>query len=549
MKKFLFIVTIVVFSLYVINPIKAVEHSTDAYVASTGADIIGNGSVDKPFKTIQYALNLAQPGTTIFVNPGVYKEHLVTKTDGTAQAPIILQAQGRVVLKGADNTRLFDLFHDYYILEGFEFDGGYNDTKSVDQTIDKLLWVETANFNKIRYNYFHHAQGECIRNLFFSEGNVYEYNTIENCGLRDYVQYRGESYKNGEGIYIGIVPGQIDPAKCKSDQCKALITEKGLEQYGRETYTKNITVKHNFVDTHGNECVDIKEGSSGNIIVDNACISQYDPDSAAFDTRGSNNSFIHNTIGYSDEYNQYVIFGDHTSSVRETGHKILGAAFRAGGSAVNDAINNNFVKNEVLQYQGTSNVVIKVPTGDTQNVVCQNEAAYLLSGGFSDSSGVVNASDCPSDYKTADAAGARGCVGHLCQPQSLSPAPTLTPLPTITPIPTPTPTSTPMPTFSPSPTPVASVSKLPSPQNLTAVSPSDSRVNLNWGAVLQARKYKLYWTYSGWGGIFRYKKATSSTKTSVTDARSAQVYSFYVTAVAANGVESPASNVASILVK
>jgi|SRR3989344_271036 len=532
---------IVVFSLYVINPIKAVENSTVTYVAATGADIIGNGSVDKPFKTIQYALNLAQPGTTIFVKPGIYKEHLVTKTDGTAQAPIILQAQGKVVLKGADNTRLFDLFHDYYILEGFEFDGGYNDTKSVDQTIDKLLWVETANFNKIRYNYFHHAQGECIRNLFFSEGNVYEYNTIENCGLRDFVQYRGESYKNGEGIYIGISPGQIDPAKCKSDQCKALIAEKGLKQYGRETYTKNITVKHNFVDTHGNECVDIKEGSSGNIIVDNACISQYDPDSAAFDTRGPSNSFIHNTIGYFDDYSQYVTFGDHTSSVRETGHKILGAAFRAGGSAINDAINNNFVKNKVIQYQGKSNVVIKVSTDDTQNVVCQNEVAYLLSGGWSDSSGVVNAADCPSDYKTPDAAGARGCVGYLCQPQSSSPTPTLTPSPTITPTLAPTPTLT--------PTPTASVSKPASPQNLTAVSPSDSRVNLSWEAVPQAAKYKLYWTYSGWGGIFRYKKATSLTKTSVTDARSAQVYSFYVTAVAANGVESPKSNVASILVK
>ncbi|MBI4066572.1 fibronectin type III domain-containing protein, partial [Candidatus Gottesmanbacteria bacterium] len=379
------------------------------------------------------------------------------------------------------------------------------------------------------------------------------YNTIENCGLRDFVQYRGESYKNGEGIYIGIAPGQIDPAKCKSDQCKALIAEKGLKQYGRETYTKNITVKHNFVDTHGNECVDIKEGSSGNIIVDNACISQYDPESAAFDTRGPSNSFIHNTIGYSDEYSQYMTFGDHTSSLRETGHKILGAAFRAGGSAINDAINNNFVKNRVLQYQGTSNVVIKVPTDDVQNVVCQNELAYLLNGGFSDSSGVVNASDCPSDYKTPDATGARGCVGHLCQPQSSSPTPTLTPSPSPTPTPTitPSPSITPTPTLtpSPSPTPTAPVTKPPSPQNLTAASPSDSRVDLNWEAAPQAAKYKLYWTYSGWGGIFRYKKATSLTKTSVTDARSAQVYSFYVTAVAANGVESPASNVASIFVK
>lgn len=530
--------------------VRAQETNVTNYVTASGDDVLGDGSSDKPFKTIQHALDLAEAGTTIIAREGVYKEHLVTKKSGILSAPITLKAEGKVVLKGSDATRILDLFNDYYIIEGFEFDGGYSESKDVTKTADKLLWVETARFNTIRYNNFHHAQGECIRVIFFSEGNRFENNTIANCGLRDFVGFRSESYKNGEGIYIGTAPEQIDPLKCKTEECKTLIVETGLQKYGREIYTKNTIVDHNFFDTHGNECVDIKEGSSGNVISDNVCISQYDAQSAAFNTRGFANTFLHNTVGYSDVYIQNLIGGDHTSSTRATGHEILGAALRAGGDVFGDGANNNIVKNYVLDYEGDAKVVVKVPKDDEQGAICQNSIAFLLSGGFSDSSKVINGSFCPSAYTTIEEAGARGCIGHTCQPISPSPTPT----PTNSPTPTPSPTLTPTPTVTPSPTPTPTVTPTPTtdisaPENLTGVSPSDSRVKLRWQGVSGAVKYNLYWTYSGWGNIFRYKKSSTSTNTYVTDAKSGKDYSFYVTALDVSGEESQPSNIVIVRVK
>lgn len=45
----------------------------------------------------------------------------------------------------------------------------------------------------------------------------------------------------------------------------------------------------NTITPNANECVDIKEGSSFNIIEDTDCSKQYDPDSGCFSVRGSNN--------------------------------------------------------------------------------------------------------------------------------------------------------------------------------------------------------------------------------------------------------------------
>ena len=47
-------------------------------------------------------------------------------------------------------------------------------------------------------------------------------------------------------------------------------------------------------DTQGNECVDIKEGATANVVEHNDCTGQKDPESAGFDSRGSGNVFRFN---------------------------------------------------------------------------------------------------------------------------------------------------------------------------------------------------------------------------------------------------------------
>src|SRR5689334_11337807 len=64
---------------------------TAYFVSPTGADTNSGTSAAAPFKTIQHALDLAQPGTTITLAAGTYKEAAATKVAGTAAAPITIK--------------------------------------------------------------------------------------------------------------------------------------------------------------------------------------------------------------------------------------------------------------------------------------------------------------------------------------------------------------------------------------------------------------------------------------------------------------------------
>ncbi|MEZ4734892.1 MAG: right-handed parallel beta-helix repeat-containing protein [Caldilineaceae bacterium] len=61
------------------------------YVALSGSD--GNpGTVDRPFRTIQFAVNQLKPGNTLLVRAGVYQEVLHIQKSGTAELPITIAA-------------------------------------------------------------------------------------------------------------------------------------------------------------------------------------------------------------------------------------------------------------------------------------------------------------------------------------------------------------------------------------------------------------------------------------------------------------------------
>lgn len=63
----------------------------DLFVALDGSDASGDGSVERPFRTLAHAAPLAQPGTTIYVRGGVYNEQTIFSAAGTAVAPITIQ--------------------------------------------------------------------------------------------------------------------------------------------------------------------------------------------------------------------------------------------------------------------------------------------------------------------------------------------------------------------------------------------------------------------------------------------------------------------------
>jgi hypothetical protein len=64
----------------------------------------GPGTGERPWKTVARAAETASPGDVVVIRGGVYRERLLVKTSGTAQAPIRFEAAAgeQVVLTGSD---------------------------------------------------------------------------------------------------------------------------------------------------------------------------------------------------------------------------------------------------------------------------------------------------------------------------------------------------------------------------------------------------------------------------------------------------------------
>jgi parallel beta-helix repeat protein len=90
------------------------------------------GTKDAPWATLQHAVDAAQPGDTILVGPGLYAG-CVIRSSGTAEAPIVLKAEGpgvHVDRSGPENRRRSIIevgTHreaiSHWVVDGFEVSG------------------------------------------------------------------------------------------------------------------------------------------------------------------------------------------------------------------------------------------------------------------------------------------------------------------------------------------------------------------------------------------------------------------------------------------
>ena len=171
--------------------------------------------------------------------------------------------------------------------------------------------------------------GECIRFRYFSQYNEVAYSQIVHCGAFDFKFDDGG--KNGEGVYIGTAPEQRGDGRNPT---------KDVDQ------SNNNWIHHNTFNTQGNECVDIKEGSSLNIIEYNSCTGQKDPESGGMDARGDNNIFRYNNIY------------DNT-----------GSGVRVGGDKKKDGTNNHVYSNTIMNNKSGGIKFQRTPQGK----VCDNK--------------------------------------------------------------------------------------------------------------------------------------------------------------------------------
>ncbi|MFZ4400723.1 MAG: T9SS type A sorting domain-containing protein [Bacteroidales bacterium] len=79
--------------------------SAQYYVAVTGNDL-NSGSFASPFKTIQKAANVMQPGDTCFIKAGIYRETVTPINNGTSTAHIVFKnyQEDKVIIVGTDSV-------------------------------------------------------------------------------------------------------------------------------------------------------------------------------------------------------------------------------------------------------------------------------------------------------------------------------------------------------------------------------------------------------------------------------------------------------------
>ena len=277
----------------------------------------GSGTAGAPFGSIQQAVNVAQPGDTIRLMPGRYYEDVRTVRHGAPNAPITIVGSRGSVVQGAGSTRVIQVSHSFIELRGFTIDGKHAAREEKKSYRDKLLYVmsETAGqgvqgVRVIGMN-LRNGGGECLRLRYQARNNEVAHSNFENCGVHDFRFNDGG--KNGEGVYIGTSPKQLG---------KWGAPDRSVDQ------SSGNWIHHNSFNTRGNECVDIKEGSSGNVVEKNRCTGQRDKNSAGLDSRGSGNVFRYNRVSDSKG-----------AGVRLGGHGNEGVA--------NQVYGNTFVRNEV----------------------------------------------------------------------------------------------------------------------------------------------------------------------------------------------------------
>ena len=354
------------------------------FISPSGSDSASGTAVNQAYKTINHALEFAQPGDTIHLAPGEYMQDIKTVRSGNVDKPITLIGPPDAVVKGTGNARIIEVQHNYLTFSGFTVDGLHGNPDEPSSYRDKLVYLLSTQKKKgvegvrLLGMTFQNSGGECVRLRYFAKHNEIAYSNFYHCGVFDYVFNQGG--KNGEGVYIGTAPEQDGQSGAPSDD-----SDESTDNW----------IHHNYFDPQGSECVNIKEHAGHNVITDNICLNNYDETSAGFDIRSECNVISHNQLG--------------NVGVE---HEIRGAGIRIAGGDDGDAQYNDITQNLILSY--SHETAVKYPTDEKPGLVCGNQDAAgstTFNGKFADSNDADNATQCPNDTLPP---GPRGCVGSSC---------------------------------------------------------------------------------------------------------------------------------------
>jgi len=330
------------------------------FVAPDGSDGASGRSVDSAFETVQKALEEAQPGDTVVLQPGRYAQDIRTVRAGRPGAPIRLVGPPDAVIVGAGRAYVVEIRHSHVVLSGFSVDGQVDPGESANDFRDKLVYAQGDHGDGgltgvvIEHLSLRNARGECLRLKGDAVDNEIADNDISDCGLGHY--RFDHPVKSAEGIYIGTADDQIEGDR-------------------PDRSTGNRVLRNHIRDT--GECIDIKEGSSGTRVAGNVCLRQKDPLSGGISVRSNRNLIEGNLVDRS-----------------------TGAGIRLGGDAEDQGI-DNVVRHNQLQYNVEGGLkIMRTPQAE----ICGNvirQPADFREVRFGDDGSVEILDECSMDSEGA----------------------------------------------------------------------------------------------------------------------------------------------------
>lgn len=172
-----------------------------------------------------HCMDRVGPGDSCYLEKGDYYFDPITSEHGTEDAPITITGDPDACIRGTlKKDRMFEVMHNYYIIEDICFNG-YHDDESYVATAIYVLGVEwKADLTKNGVTVKSSVTGLILRNLdirnFFSECIHFRYFvtwaevtacTIQSCGIEAFKT--GGDGKVGEGIYVGTALDQTGDDK------------------------------------------------------------------------------------------------------------------------------------------------------------------------------------------------------------------------------------------------------------------------------------------------------------------------------------------------
>ena len=116
-------------------------------VAPTGKSS-NPGTLTQPLQTIQQAANLAQPGDTVLIRSGVYRETVTPPRSGTAAAPITFMPYNNesVTISGADPVAGWNAYRGsvYQATQSWDLGAGENQVFIDGRMINEARWPNTS---------------------------------------------------------------------------------------------------------------------------------------------------------------------------------------------------------------------------------------------------------------------------------------------------------------------------------------------------------------------------------------------------------------------